>query len=400
MDEGLSLQFAFYNNHIPQVKYENLTTRARDAEKLKEHGMLADFDFLKFINNQRKENFIYLIQKQRIDTEFGQMVQGREQEFQEKDQKIIHFKQTVAERDVQIASLYRSNSWRITWPLRIVGDQLKKFRRVAELAVPAIKHGGGLKNTLKKAIQLYHHEGLAGIRHGFRIVATYNPTLPRQSSDKYNRNDYTEWIHRYDTLTDESRAAMRDRVNNFVRKPLISVVMPVYNPKQEWLIEAIESIRKQIYQCWELRIADDASTDKGIRPILERYAKEDPRIKIIFREKNGHISAASNSALVLAAGEWIALLDHDDLFAEHALFWVAHAINQNPDACLFYSDEDKIDDSGRRFDPYFKCDWNVDLFYSHNLISHLGVYRADLLKEIGGFRKGMEGSQVYDLALR
>ena len=102
----------------------------------------------------------------------------------------------------------------------------------------------------------------------------------------------------------------------------------------------------------------------------------------------------------LATGEWVALLDHDDLLSEHALFWVADAINRDPAARLIYSDEDKIDGAGRRFAPYFKCDWNVDLFYSHNLFSHLGVYRANLLGEIGGFRQGFEGSQDYDLALR
>ena len=128
--------------------------------------------------------------------------------------------------------------------------------------------------------------------------------------------------------------------------------------------------------------------------------KKISRIKIISREKNGNISAASNSAIQLATGAWVALLDHDDLLSEHALFWVADAINRNSDVCIIYSDEDKIDKSGRRFDPYFKCDWNVDLFYSHNLIRHLGVYRAELLKEIGGFREDMEETQDYDLALR
>jgi glycosyltransferase involved in cell wall biosynthesis len=176
--------------------------------------------------------------------------------------------------------------------------------------------------------------------------------------------------------------------------------MPVYNPKPEWLVEAIESVRKQIYQYWELCIADDASTDKRIRPILEHYAVEDPRIKVVFRDKNGHISAASNSALVLTTGEWVALMDQDDLLAEHAFFWVADAINRNQNAHLIYSDEDKIDASGRRFDPYFKCDWNVDLFYSHNLITHLGIYRTKIVKEIGGFKEGLEGAQDYDLALR
>ena len=116
--------------------------------------------------------------------------------------------------------------------------------------------------------------------------------------------------------------------------------------------------------------------------------------------KNGHISAATNDALQLATGDWVAFLDHDDLLAEHSLFWVADAINRHPKVSLIYSDEDKIDAKGRRFDPYFKCDWNLSLFYSHNLITHLAVYRADLLQKVGGLREGYEGAQDYDLALR
>lgn len=252
-----------------------------------------------------------------------------------------------------------------------------------------IKLCGGLKGTFKRAVLLYHREGLSGAWRKFRIMANI-----------VGRNNYSKWICCYDTLTDEIRTIMRDRMDNFEHKPLISVLMPVYNPNPEWLIEAIESVRKQIYQCWELCIADDASTDERIRIILNEYASKDKRVKVVFRESNGHISAASNSALELVSGEWVALLDHDDLIAEHALFCVADTIHKNPDIRLIYSDEDKINQSGKRFDPYFKCDWNEDLFYSQNMISHLGVYRADLLKEICGFREGLEGSQDYDLALR
>jgi glycosyltransferase involved in cell wall biosynthesis len=337
-----------------------------------------------------------------------QQIASLNQAVAERDGQIASLNQAVAERDGQIAALYSSTSWRLTRPLRIVTHQMKRVRRVAELAMPAIKRGGGLKNTFKKAVQLYRREGLAGIRFGFRIVATTEQTIPMPGSGEYGRNDYAEWIRRYDTLTDESCATMRARIDGFSHKPLISVVMPTYNPKSQWqsvkqsqwLIEAIESVRKQIYPYWELCIADDASPDKAIRPILERYTKDDSRIKVVFREQNGNISAASNSALELATGEWVALLDHDDLLSEHALFWVADAINQNPDVRLIYSDEDKIDEVGRRFYPYFKCDWNVDLFYSYNMLSHLGVYHAALLNDIGRFRVGLEGAQDYDLALR
>jgi glycosyltransferase involved in cell wall biosynthesis len=212
--------------------------------------------------------------------------------------------------------------------------------------------------------------------------------------------DYAKWISRYDTLTDETRSVMRTRIKSFAHEPLISVLMPVYNPPISFLDGAVQSVRNQLYPNWELCIADDASTNPAVREALERYRKQDSRIKIVYRKQNGHISAASNSALELVSAEWVALMDHDDLLSEHALFWVADAINNIPEVRLIYSDEDKLGESGRRLDPYFKCDWNVDLFYSHNLITHLGVYRTDLVRGIGGFRIGMEGSQDYDLALR
>lgn len=211
---------------------------------------------------------------------------------------------------------------------------------------------------------------------------------------------YPGWVRDFDTLTAEMRGRMAVGANRFDRKPLVSVVMPVYNPNPSWLEMAIASVSAQSYPHWELCIADDASTDSAIRPMLERYALEDQRIKVMFREQNGHISAASNSALTLAQGEWIALLDHDDVLAEHALFWVVDAINRHPDCRMMYSDEDKIDEAGVRSDPYFKCSWNPDLFYSQNMFSHLGVCQANLVREVGGFRVGLEGSQDYDLALR
>ncbi len=214
------------------------------------------------------------------------------------------------------------------------------------------------------------------------------------------RNNYDEWIRQFDVVDDTRRAAIRTRVAAMGNAPLISVLMPTYNPDLDWLREAIESVRGQIYSNWELCIADDASTDLAVRPLLEAYARDDRRIKVTFRERNGHISAASNSALALATGEWVALLDQDDRLAEHALFWTADAIDRDPSLKLIYSDEDKIDEEGRRHDPYFKCDWNRDLFYSQNMFCHLGLYRRTLLDSIGGFREGVEGAQDHDLVLR
>ena len=212
--------------------------------------------------------------------------------------------------------------------------------------------------------------------------------------------DYEDWVQRYDTLTDADRHAISEAASALAKKPTISVVMPVYNPPPHLLEEAIHSVRDQLYPDWELCIADDASTDPKVREVLEAAGAADPRIKVTFREKNGHISAASNSALELATGEFVALLDHDDLLPAHALFVVADAINRAPEASIFYSDEDKISEEGERSDPYFKPDFNLELFRGQNHVSHLGVYRRSLLTEIGGFREGYEGSQDYDLALR
>ncbi len=211
---------------------------------------------------------------------------------------------------------------------------------------------------------------------------------------------YTHWVSRYDTLTPKARAIIARRVIGMQVVPLISVLMPVYNPSPTWLRAAIESVRSQLYPHWELCIADDASPSAEVRSILKEYSGGDERIKVVFRRENGHISAASNSALELATGPWLALMDHDDLLAEHALFWVAACIASHPDARLIYSDEDKIDERGQRFSPYFKSDWNLDLFRSQNMFSHLGVLATDLVRAVGGFRIGLEGSQDWDLVLR
>ena len=211
---------------------------------------------------------------------------------------------------------------------------------------------------------------------------------------------YESWIAQFDMRTRGDAIELRRRHRAMRRHPVISVILPVYNPERQVLEAAIASIEGQLYEHWELCIADDASTDPGIRLLLEEIAARDPRIKLVFREKNGHISACSNSALGLATGEWCALLDQDDLFAEHALAIAALEIENHPEAGLIYSDEDKIDEKGVRSNPFFKPDWNAELFLGQNFINHLGVYRTELLREIGGFREGYEGSQDYDLALR
>ncbi|HUR40700.1 MAG TPA: glycosyltransferase family 2 protein [Verrucomicrobiae bacterium] len=245
---------------------------------------------------------------------------------------------------------------------------------------------GGIADVLGKAWRVWRAEGWAGLTSRFDAIR--------------NSPDYNKWIRQFDTLDDTRRVQLRKTAEKIPCAPLISVVMPTYNPDLRWLAQAIESVRTQIYPHWELCIADDASTDPRVRPSLERYARADHRIRVAFRDRNGHISAASNTALAMANGEWVALLDHDDLLAEDALLRVAQVIRSWPNCRLIYSDEDKVDARNTRADAYFKCDWNPELFESQNMFSHLGVYYRSLVVEIGGFREGFEGAQDYDLALR
>jgi O-antigen biosynthesis protein len=211
---------------------------------------------------------------------------------------------------------------------------------------------------------------------------------------------YLEWLERFASLTPETRANLRSKILALEHRPLISVILPVYNSDLKFLSRAVESVRRQIYENWEICIADDASTDCKVRPFLANLGREDRRIKVFFREQNGHVSACSNSALSLARGEWCALLDQDDELAEEALAEVVCEIAVNLDAAIIYSDEDFLDANGVRSNPFFKPDWNSELFLGQNYLNHLGVYRTSLLREIGGFREGFEGSQDYDLALR
>jgi GT2 family glycosyltransferase len=221
-----------------------------------------------------------------------------------------------------------------------------------------------------------------------------------ESASAVAEDPYQRWVRCYDTLSEADRRAILGHVALLAAHPLISVVMPVYNPPAAVLARAIRSVRAQLYPYWELCIADDASTAPHVAPLLADAAHGDPRIRLVQRPANGHVCAATNSALELAGGDFVALLDHDDVLPEQALYEVAAELNAHPDADLIYSDEDRIDDTGRRSDPYFKPDWNPELLLGHNVISHLGVYRRSLLTRLGGLRPGFEGSQDYDLALR
>ena len=212
-----------------------------------------------------------------------------------------------------------------------------------------------------------------------------------------NQENYDFWI---DVHEDYDKKAIIEEIKAFTYKPKVSIVMPVYNVEEQWLRACVESVRNQYYENWELCIADDNSSEAHIKPLLEEFKMLDSRIKVVYREENGHISEASNSALAIATGEFVGLLDNDDTLADFALYEVVKLLNQHPQADLIYSDEDKLSEDNKRSQPFFKTDWAPDILLATNYICHFGVYRKNIIDEIGGFRKGYEGAQDYDLVLR
>lgn len=212
--------------------------------------------------------------------------------------------------------------------------------------------------------------------------------------------EYERWIARYDTIDEREQSAMAAYAETLGRRPLVSVVMPVCDPPEPFLRAAIDSVLAQAYDNWELCVADDLSSAHHVRELLDAASSRDPRVKVVYRTERGGISRASNDAVALASGEYLALLDHDDVLPPHALLLVADELDRHPDAVLVYSDEDKLDWDGSRIGHYFKPDWNPALVRSQNCVSHLTVLRRDRFDAVGGFRPEYDGSQDWDLVLR
>jgi GT2 family glycosyltransferase/glycosyltransferase involved in cell wall biosynthesis len=218
---------------------------------------------------------------------------------------------------------------------------------------------------------------------------------PWQQEDPYQR-----WLA-HNRLTAKVQKLMEESAQRLEKTGVkISVVVPVYNPPKGFLEETIASVQAQIYPNWELCIADDASSQPHVKQVLTQAQASDPRIKVVFRTENGHIVKATNSALEVATGEYIALLDHDDLLSADALLHVAECVDQHPDVDWMYTDEDKITPTGERYGYQMKGVWSPEMAIAHNYTHHLAVIRKGLIDEVGGLRPGLEGAQDIDLYLR
>ena len=213
--------------------------------------------------------------------------------------------------------------------------------------------------------------------------------------DPLDQSSYLEWISSKKLKRNDKKS-----VDKFKYNPLISIIVPVYNAKEEVLSECIESVLNQTYSNFELCLADDCSTLDETKKCLNEYAKKDKRVKVLFRKENGHISKATNSAISISSGEFVGLLDNDDVLSSDALYEVVKVLNIDKNIDMIYSDEDKIALNGKRYFPHFKSDFAPDSLLSSNYICHFTVLRKSIVDKLGGFRSEYNGSQDYDMFLR
>jgi GT2 family glycosyltransferase len=297
----------------------------------------------------------------------------------------------LAERDDIMKAFLSSDSWRLTNPLRWFGTQARRAKVLFKTLHSAKVHFGDLKTTLFKLIEIYKREGLHGIRYRIRFLLEKNLYAESLAVNIF-----------YNQQKEFSREEIEFQIEYYSRKPLISIIMPVFNTSLKWLELAIKSLQAQMYKNWELCAVDDCSTKENTKMLLEKYAKVDARIRFYFSPQNEGISAASNFSLKMAKGEYIALFDHDDELTPDALFWVVKEINEHPSTEFIYSDECKIDDTEKRklFNFIFKPDWSPEMLLNSMYTGHLTVYKKKLVVNLGGFRSEYDFSQDYDLALR
>ena len=292
----------------------------------------------------------------------------------------------LSTRSAQLAEVLASTSWQLTKGVRSLSAIVKRGV-VPRLAAEA-RRNPKLPSLLDRI-----RPGLGG-----RLIDQPPSQHGSTEEEKLDIESYLTWVREYDNEIDEP--AIRSYLRGLTYQPVISIVMPTFNSPPEYVREAIESVRSQIYPNWQLCIVDDASTEPMVRQIIDEYTQVDQRIISHMRVETGNIAAATNDGFAMATGEYVGLLDHDDLLRPHSLAWVVATLNQHPDTAILYSDEDKLTPDGRRYSPYFKPDFDPLLLLAQNYMTHFFVVRKVELDRVGGQRLGFDGSQDWDLALR
>lgn len=306
--------------------------------------------------------------------------------------RVVHIPEGTATITVEVSPWVRSvKAKSITF--RPLGNPAAAAAMSSDLTLSSISGSTDRTSLVKR---LRNARQLGGSRDVIAEIATLYEHLQHRRAGI--NVDYPSWRLRHSTLSDQDREHLQTLCEALPGGgPSITVVMPVYNPDPDLLAEALDSVRSQTYARWQLVAVNDASTNPAVAEVLDRAAADDPRILVRHRTTNGHISVATNDAIEFATGEFVAFMDHDDLLAPFALALIAL---EAAHADIIYTDEDKVDRSGRHYDPHLKPDWNPELLLGQNYLSHLTVVRRSLLRRFGGLREGFEGAQDHDLLLR
>ena len=298
--------------------------------------------------------------------------------------KIIEFYVESGKNKYLVSRLKNTFLGRITYKIKMsYSNFVKKSKKVFNI------FGKGIVFAWKK------HHFLIPPRYWVRYFKKFFAKLTGSTSklfyNPYDKEDYNLWFENNYEIEEYKKMEY---------EPLISIVIPVYNIEREYLVQCLESILAQTYQNFEICLADDNSTSEETITTLKEYEEKDKRIKVVYRKENGHISKATNSAIEISSGEYIALMDDDDVITEDALYQFVKVLNNHPEADLIYSDEDKMEMDGMLSDPHFKPDYAPDTLLGGNYICHFSLYRKKIIDKIGGFRSEFVGAQDYDLVLR
>ncbi len=345
----------------------------------------------------QKKAEIILPEKIKSAEELNEELKKSRAEVTQLHQQLNNAFRSIEQFQKRIEELESSKIYKLR---KFISFYLKRLRNNVKI--------GGKKNffsvlfnyVFKKGWKMLRAMSARILKHIYLLVETRKVIIVEVFNEMLATTaDYSQYLYRRQ-LNKSKRKQIQNQIRNFASKPLLSIVIPVYEPPIDFFAQALDSIINQLYTNWEICLADDCSKDEDVKELIEKYRSKHPNIKVIYRTENGHISNASNSALTLATGEYTVLMDQDDVLTENALFEIAKAINlkNNPD--LIYTDEDKINENGLHSEPHFKPDWSPDSLLSRNYLGHVCAFKTDQLKAIGGWRVGYEGSQDYDLVLR
>jgi glycosyltransferase involved in cell wall biosynthesis len=375
---------------IPKL-LEALTTMSKDlSARVNEIGLLRD---------ESSRHLSDVAMKEQLIRELGGKVSSLEQESSRHLSDVAMKEQLIRELGGKVSSLEQESSRHLSDLASCLSLTLRLTKSTDVQSSTREGVARHLRKILARSIDVISNEGLVSFskqtiekirKREFRIVELGSP--PTTGSSRY-------YVSQPDLSKSEVSYA-KNRVAEFRYKPKISIIVPVYNTDRRWLTETLESVRRQFYENWELCICDNGSTLPHVSVILDDIAQKDARVRITRNDNNLGIAAGSQSALSLASGEFIALLDHDDMLYPDALLEVVHVLNDDPKLDYIFSDEDKIDENRRRTEPFFRPDWSPELMLCGCYTTHLSVFRKSLVDELGGFRTDCEGSQDWDLILR